>query len=358
MKILAPVNKSQEVESIIASGADEIYCGVLPASWLKKYTNVASPNRREWTSANLPDFKELNKVVDIAHVHHVPVYLTVNTFYTEEQYPLILQQIECAKKMGVDAFIIGDLGLILILKSVDLNVSFHISNTGTVFNSEAIKFYKGLGASRIILPRQLSLEEISELVDSENNIEFEVFIMNSGCKNIDGFCTFHHGVSEILHPVTWNFFKRLGFDHYILELTRRAPFGLSRRIKSNIFGIDSACLLNYKVSLISDESSQKDSSAAIKAVCSSFNLLSGADPCGACDLYRLKKMGVDSLKIVGRNYPTFKKVKDVKFLKKLLLYLQQNPRVSEEAFRKYSRSEYMSEYKTNCGNFCYRSNSD
>jgi len=358
MKILAPVNKHQEVEDIIASGADEIYCGVLPDSWLKKYTNVASPNRREWTSANLSGFEELKRVVDIAHARHIPAYLTVNTFYTEEQYPLILEHIELARKIGIDAFIIGDLGLILLLKKMNLNVNFHISNTGTAFNSETVKFYKGLGSSRIILPRQLSIDEISGLVNSEKDIEFEIFIMNSGCKNIDGFCTFHHGVNEIIHPGTWNFFKKLGFDHYLLELVRKAPFGLSRRIKSGVFGIDSACLLNYKVSPLSGELPGEDASSMIKAVSSSFNLIYGADPCGVCDLYKLNKIGVDSLKIVGRNYPSSKKIRDVKFLKKLLLYLEQNPGISEEEFRENSKLWYKAAYKVNCDNFCYRSNTN
>lgn len=357
MKILAPVNKSGEVEKIIKAGADELYCGVLPDSWMKKYTNVASPNRREWTSANLPDFQELKKVVDIAHTYHIPVYLAMNAFYTEQQYPLVLQQIEQAARTGVDAFIISDLGLILSLKKSNLNINFHISNTGTTFNSQTVKFYKELGATRIILPRQLSIDEIAELVDSEKDIEFEVFIMNSGCKNIDGFCTFHHGVNEILHPGIWNLFKKFGFDHYLLELVRRAPFGLSGCIKADVFGIDSACLLNYRISLDSDKLPQKDMSSAFKAISSGFNLLSGADPCGSCDLYRLKEIEVDSIKIVGRNYPTYKKVKDVEFLKKLLLWLEQNPYITEEAFKVHSRTGYRSIYKANCNNLCYRSNS-
>ena len=354
VKILAPVNKFQEVEGIINAGASELYCGVLPDSWLKKYTNVASPNRREWSSANLPDFRELNRVVNIAHSRHVPVYLTVNTFYTQEQYPLILQHIERAKEIGVDAFIIGDIGLMLILKGMNLGVDFHISNTGTAFNSETIKFYKELGASRVVLPRQLTIEEISDLSDLEKDIELEVFIMNSGCKNIDGFCTFHHGTSEILYPRIWDFFKKLGFDHYLLELIRRAPFGLSRRIKGDVFGIDSACLLNYKITGVSSELSDEDISVEIKAISSSFNLFSGADPCGACDLYRFNKIGIDSVKIVGRNYPAYKKIKDVRFLKSLLVDLKQNPGILEGDFKKIARARYRSVYKFDCGSFCYR----
>ena len=354
MKILAPVNKPEEVEKLIEEGADELYCGVLPNSWRNKYTNVASPNRREWTTANLSDLDELEKTVNIAHTYRIPVYLAINSFYSDKQYPLVLKQIEQAKVIGVDAFIIADLGLLLALKEKKLDIEIHISNTGTSFNSESIKFYKDLGASRIILPRQLMLDEIAELVEGENEIKFEVFILNSGCKNIDGFCTFHHGVNEILHPLVWNSFKRLDFDRHLLELIRKLPCSLLSRIKGNIFGIDSACLLNYKVSLISDEAPKREISSVCKAVSAGFSLLSGADPCGVCDLYKLKKIGIHSVKIVGRNYLTSKKTKDVKFLKRALIYLEQNPYISEEQFKARVKAGYKDIYKMDCNHLCYR----
>jgi putative protease len=354
MKILAPINKSKEVEQIIKQGADELYCGVMPVDWRDKFTNVASPNRREWTSANLSSLDELKKTVDIAHAYQTPVYLTINSFYSNEQYPLILKQIEQTKEIGVDGFIIADIGLLLALKRLNLDVEIHISNTGTVFNSETIEFYKDLGASRIILPRQLMVDEIDELVKGENEINFEVFIMNSGCKNIDGFCAFHHGVNEIFHPFVWNFFKRLNFDRHLLELIMKLPLNVSSQIKSNICGIDSACLLNYTVSLISGELPEENGSSLCQAISTGFSLISGVDPCGGCDVYKLKKIGIHSIKIVGRNYSTHKKVNDVKFLKRILLYLNQHPCVSEEEFKIRAIAEYKDIYKTMCKSICYR----
>ena len=356
MKILAPVNKPKEVEKIIWEGASEIYCGVLPNDWKEKYTNIFSPNRREWTSANLSDFDELKEVVNIAHAYNIPAYLTVNTFYTEIQYPLVLRQIEEAKRIGVDAFIIADVGLLLALREKKIDITIHISNTGTAFNSETVRFYKDLGASRVILPRQLMMDEISELVKQENEIEFEVFIMNSGCKNIDGFCTFHHGVSEVFHPFFWNFFKNLNLDRYLLEQIKRLPCNISARTRCNIAGIDSACLLNYKVIPVSDKLPKKDTSSICKTVSESFSLLSGADPCGACDLYKLSKIGIHSVKIVGRNYQSSKKINDVKFLKNSLFYLEQNPQITEREFKAMVKAEYKNIYKMNCNNLCYRCN--
>jgi U32 family peptidase len=343
MKILAPVNKPEEVEQIIGAGADELYCGVLPAEWKDRYTNIGSPNRREWTSANLPDFDAAEKTVRTAHARGIPVYLTMNAFYTEGQYELVLRQIRRARRIGFDAFIVADLGLLLALREEDPGAEIHISNNGTTFNSETVRFYKGLNASRIILPRHLMMDEIAELAGADKGVAFEVFIMNSGCKNIDGFCTFQHGVNEVIYPHVWDFLKKMHADGFLLRLMRKLPRALSSRIKNNFAGIDSACLLNYTVTPGND------------AVSGSFNLLAGVDPCGACDIYRLAQIGIHSIKIVGRNYSTAKKVNDVRFLKALLRQLEQEPRMPEEDFRAQARAAYRNIYKTPCDDLCYRS---
>jgi collagenase-like PrtC family protease len=112
--------------------------------------------------------------------------------------------------------------------------------------------------------------------------------------------------------------------------------------------------LNYRISLISNNPPKKEATPAVKAISAGFSLLSGADPCGACDLYRLKKVGINSVKIVGRNYSTSKKAKDVKFLKGVLLYLEQNPYITEEDFKSKVKTEYKNIYRMNCNNLCYR----
>ena len=354
IRILAPINKQGEVEQIIEAGADELYCGVLPRHWKKEYSNIASPNRREWTSANLSTFRQLRKITKTAHFYGIPVYFAVNAFFSEHQYPLIMSHIKEAKESGVDALIVADIGLLLNLKEANLGIKIHISNCGTTFNSDTVGFYKELGASRIILPRQLMFDEIKEVVSSEKNIEFEVFILNSGCKNIDGFCTFHHGVNEISYPFFWNFFKKLNLDRYFLKFLKKLPGNLSSKLKGGVFGVDSACLLNYKISNVLDGSTNKDLSLPDKIFHIGFNLLLGADTCGVCDLYKLKKIGIKSVKIVGRNYSTSKKIRDVKFVKKSLLWLEQNQTASRNDYKKMAMRGYKEVYGTDCDNYCYR----
>lgn len=356
IKIIAPINSAKEVKEIIKAGASELYCGILPRNWLKKYTNIASPNRRDWRAANLTCYSELKEVVDIAHSYQVPVCLTLNAFYTQSQYPLAYEQVEYARKVGIDALIIADIGILLELKRRNIDIDTHVSTGGTTFNSQTARFYEEFGVSRIILPRHLQMREIKEIVTDCPSLKFEVFVLNSGCKNIDGFCTFQHGVNEILHPYLWNWFKKLNADRYLLEAIRRLPKKIVQTLKINIFGIDSACLLNYKVSLASDNKLEKETLLMCKDIAKNYNLLSGVDPCGACDLYQFKQIGMYAVKIVGRNYSTSKKVKDVLFLNRALSYLRENLHIEEDDFREWTKFEFKKIYKMNCRELCYRFN--
>lgn len=354
MKILAPVNKPREVEPLIAAGAQELYCGVLSSSWKKKYTNVASPNRREWKASNLNSYQELKEVVTLAHSQDVPVILTLNAFYTRPQYPALEEQLEEGLKTGVDALIVADLGLILFIKERGIKIPLHISTGGTAFNSRTIRFYQELGASRIILPRHFSVPEIVEIVQRAKGIEMESFILNRGCKNIDGFCTFQHGVNEVRRGPIWDIPKNLSLDYYLLNVLKRLPSWISSPIsRSSLFGSVGACFLNYEVKAFSPSAKidEKKLRAAEKSISNTFNLLSGLDPCGICHLYEFQKAGMYSVKIVGRSNPTSKKLKDIRFLKASLDFLSQKP--SQKDFVNFVKEKYREIYHFPCGELCY-----
>lgn len=354
MKILAPVNNLKEVEPLITAGADEFYCGVMPLDWRKRYTNIASLNRREWATANLTGYAQLREIVDKAHLHKVRVNLALNALYTEGQYPLLLECVQEAQKIKIDAFIVADLGLLLTLKKMATGVELHISTGATTFNTETARFYQELGAQRIIFPRHLRIDEMRQIASDCPDIAFEAFVLNSGCKNIDGFCTFHHGVNETLYGRLWNLPKKLNFDRIFLNMVRRLPRKLASSLKADMFGVDSACLLNYRVSCsnATTENGGASKTRAVRTVASSFNFLSGVDTCGACALMALNQIGVHGVKIVGRNYSTDKKVKDVTFLKAVLSFLE-GQETSREAFVSKVKNEYKKIYSFSCEELCY-----
>ncbi|MCX5795272.1 MAG: U32 family peptidase [Elusimicrobia bacterium] len=352
MNILAPVNKVEDVEQVIAAGADEIYCGVFPADWKRRYTNIVSPNRREWTCASLPSYDDLKQVVAIAHARGARVLFTLNALYTEPQQALVREQVVAARAAGADALIVADLGLLLALRAERPALELHLSTGGTVFNSESAKFFASLGVARITVPRHVQPPELAAMIRQCPGLQFEVFILNSGCKNIDGFCTFLHGTSELRYGAAWRLLKGLDLDRYFLALVRALSGGRQTAWNSRLPGADSPCLLNYGISVAAQGGATARQLRTLKEnIASYFSFLSGADPCGACRVDEFRKMGVHGLKIVGRNYSTSKKLTDVRFLKQVVGLAGRDPDQTE--FRAGVQALYREMYGMRCGGLCY-----
>jgi putative protease len=317
-KILSPIDTVKEVDKIIEAGADELYCGVLTPDWHNKYI-AGSMNRRPGGGANFTSLSELETCVDKAYNRGVPVFLTLNEhYYTEKQYQFLLEFIAELEDIGVSALIIADLALLLTLRKTHLDVKTIISTGGNTFNSQTAAFYKELGASRIILPRHLTIEELGNIVESVKDVEFEVFILNSRCPNIDGLCTFHHGLSDKSFPYLYL----------------------------------NACRLPYEISVLTNE--------GLKPGQISWDRLHiwervhvDDHPCGACALYEFSEMGITSVKIVGRGNPTERKIADVKYIRSLLNFLE-NENPSREIFRNVTQKLYGEIYKRPCRiHMCY-----
>ena len=334
IKLLSPLSTGDEVDNLIAAGADEFYCGILLDDWRKGYTVAASLNRRQednsilGTSPHFKSFEELKESITRAHSHAVPVMLTLNEhYYSHDQYVHVLSYVDRALEAGVDALIVGDVGLILTLRERNITLPVHLSTAGTAFNSEAVRFYQELGVSRIILPRHLTIEEITALASDVSGVELEAFILNSRCANIDGFCTFQHGLADLFPD----------------EETKNYYFN--------------ACMLPYNVSVYGDATKEIDPATKEKISWERQSIWSGLHiddrPCGACALYEFNQIGLHGVKIVGRQNTTNKKIKDITFLRTLRDFLSKN-NPSKESFRKFSRDLYQETYQWPCLVFkCY-----
>lgn len=341
------------MRAVIDAGAGEIYCGVMPTAWRKAYTNVASPNRREWAVSNMDNFDTLAESVRIAHDAGVPVFFAMNALYTEGQYDEVAGMIRESRKCDVDAIIVADLGILLKLPEIGWDRQIHVSTGGTAFNNEAVAFYKELGASRVIIERQNRVSEIAAIARNNPDIEIETFVMNTGCKNIDGFCTFHHGVNEVRIPLWWNIPKKLHWDYYLLNLMKRLPLALRDRLAhSSMFGSVGACYLAYDIEVESDTADAEKKQTLKTTLRNSFNLFSGFDTCGACALYDLKAAGVESLKIVGRGNPLEKKVRDVRFLRSCMDFIGHHAPTREQ-YVEFTKRTYASIYGFACHAWCY-----
>src|SRR5262245_31615782 len=199
MKVLAPIAAHDELEMLVAAGAEELYCGIVPREWMEKYTGAVWLNRRSPKGGSLESYADLKRLVDGAHQLKLPVFITLNApYYTSEQLPLVLELARrLSEEVGVDALIVTDINLLLRLSEENLAADLHVSSVAATLNTEAVRFLLNFGPSRVILPRSLTIAEIETITnDLRDQVEIEVFMLNDGCAFEEGFCstTHHHTV--------------------------------------------------------------------------------------------------------------------------------------------------------------------
>lgn len=169
VELLAPAKNLQCAVSAINYGADAVYIG------------ASSFGARHNACNNLDDIKSL---VDYAHKFYVKVFCTVNTILDDNEILKAKELIEKLYEIGVDAIIIQDLGLLkLDLPPVPLHASTQCDNR----TLEKVKFFENVGLERVILARELSLEQI-ENICKNTNIEIETFIHGALCVSYSGQC--------------------------------------------------------------------------------------------------------------------------------------------------------------------------
>jgi len=175
VELLAPVSNPVMLKAAIDAGADAVYFG------LKKLNMRASG--KNFTLEELPD------VVKQCHDSGVKVFLTVNSIIYNEELDDMKKIISGAKQAGVDAIICWDMAVIQECKEQD--IEFHISTQASVSNIEAARFYKSLGATRIVLARELNLKQVKEIID-QTGIEAETFVHGAMCVSVSGRCFLSH----------------------------------------------------------------------------------------------------------------------------------------------------------------------
>jgi putative protease len=296
LKILAPISSVDEVEMLVANGADEIYCGIVPPEWLETFTGAIWLNRRSPVGANLTSYDSLAELVRRAHASNVPVSLALNApSYNERQLEDIgVLAKRATSEIGVDALIVSDVGLLLTLADLGLETRIHISSIASTLNCETIEFYRELGAARVILPRSLSLREIGSLAtEVGGRIELEVFILNDGCAFEEGLChtTHHHRVG----PFCWNI-RRWNADACRDD---GRPIGPEER-QDLATHLDS-----YREWLW------------YLGGCDSLSSPQGLPygPCGLCAVPQFLRLGITSLKIAGREASSFRKLASLRLVK-------------------------------------------
>ncbi len=172
MKILSPAGDLESLKMAVYSGADEVYLGV-----------------KDFNARNVEGFslQTLKEAVDFAHIFNVRVFLTVNILFADSEMQSALDLIVDAYNLGVDAFIIQDVGLASLVHKHYPQIEMHASTQMGLHNLEGVKQAEKLGFKRVVLARETPLEEI-ERIKKNSNVEIEYFIQGALCVSFSGNC--------------------------------------------------------------------------------------------------------------------------------------------------------------------------
>ena len=172
MKILSPAGEMESLKMAVYNGADEVYLGV-----------------KGFNARNIEgfDLETLKQAVDFAHIYRVRVFLTVNILFNNDEIQDALDLIVDAYNLGVDAFIIQDIGLASLMQKYYPQIEIHASTQMGIHNLEGVKFVESLGFKRVVLARETPIEEIKRIRDN-SNIEIEYFVHGALCVSFSGNC--------------------------------------------------------------------------------------------------------------------------------------------------------------------------
>lgn len=173
MKIVAPAGNKERFFAAIKATADEIYLG------LKGFG--ARRNAENFT------LDEIKEALDYAHLRGSRIFLTLNTVMTNREIEMLYPTLKELYNYGLDAIIVQDLGYAKYLHENFPEIEIHGSTQLTVANHYEINYLKTLGFKRVVLPRELSFEEIKSIREN-TDMELEVFVSGSLCVSFSGNC--------------------------------------------------------------------------------------------------------------------------------------------------------------------------
>lgn len=175
MELLAPAGGPEQLQAAIRFGADAVYLAGPRWGMRARATNFAD--------------NELVEAVRYAHERGVAVHVTLNTLMLDTDLDELPTYLHFLDDLHVDAVIVADLGAMLLVREHAPHVNVHVSTQASVTNAETALAYARLGATRIVLARELTLDQIAELHERVGDaVELEAFVHGAMCVAVSGRC--------------------------------------------------------------------------------------------------------------------------------------------------------------------------
>jgi putative protease len=173
VELMAPLKNAKSLNAVLGK-ADAVYFG------------IEAFNMRMFSD----NFKleDLESIVERCHQNNIKAYMTTNVIMYENEFDLLNEVLDTAVVANLDAVIVHDIGTIGLIK--EKRLAFHISTQANISNSRTAEFYEKIGADRLILARELSLDQIKDIKNKIQKAEIETFVHGAQCTSISGRCYF------------------------------------------------------------------------------------------------------------------------------------------------------------------------
>ncbi len=170
-ELLSPIQDFTSLSAALEAGADAVFFGVIGFNMRATAKNFTQD--------------DISRIVEQCKEKGVKAYIALNTIVYDEEMGEVRSLLEVCKKAGIDAVICWDFAVIALAKEIGLQ--FHISTQASIANVSSAQFYKDLGAERIVLARECTLEQVRE-IQEKVDIEIETFVHGAMCVSISGRC--------------------------------------------------------------------------------------------------------------------------------------------------------------------------
>ena len=198
-ELLSPAGDRERLDAALMYGADAVYLGG------DAFGMRAAPQNF--------NFEQLEEAVKLCHAKGVKVYLTCNTLARNDEILKLPSYLERWADIGVDAFIVADIGVLSLCKKYAPNVPVHISTQAGIVNYVTANEFYNMGASRVVTARELSMTEIAEIrAKVPKDLEIECFVHGAMCVSFSGRCLLSNYLvnrdanrGECAQPCRWEY---------------------------------------------------------------------------------------------------------------------------------------------------------
>lgn len=286
-ELLIPGGSYDKIKTAFMYGADVVYAGT-PDMSLRVKSKVS--------------LDEMHECISYAHDIGKKIYLTVNLYTHNKDITKLSKFVDTLKLLKPDAVIIADPGVFRYIKKEIPNLALHVSTQANICSYETAMFWYDLGASLCVLGREVSFDELKEIKEKVSpNLKLETFIHGSMCMSYSGRCLLSNFLAErssnqgnCAHCCRWNYKLHLKFKDNLLERYNKNEIKNSLSIDLNN---DNKNLFDY---FLEEELRPGEFMEIVEDEHGSY-IMNSKDLCLMPKLNLLLDLGIESLKIEGRN---------------------------------------------------------